>query len=114
MVDGRKALGGCLPPAAGHPPSVFHGRGLAPGKEASQPKQYEVNENSMESQQYPYEVNVLSKRVNQLREGRQLFPVGRVNFFRMDRQMLKTRGERSPLELVRFACKEPYSGKDTP
>ena len=50
----------------------------------------------MNSKQYPYEVNVLSKRVrsnlfallakNQLREGRQLFPVERVNFFRMDRQ----------------------------
>ena len=50
-----------------------------------------TNENSMESQQYPSEVNVLSKRVNQLREGRQLFPVGRVNFFRMDWQMLKNK-----------------------
>ncbi|MBR3067532.1 MAG: hypothetical protein IKG77_07315, partial [Prevotella sp.] len=66
--------------------------GLAPGKQASQPKQYEVNENSMKSQQYPYEVNVLSKRVNLLREGRQLLPVGRVNFFRMDRQMLNNKG----------------------
>ena len=76
--------------------------GLAPGKQASQPRQYEVNENSMKSQQYPYEVNVLSKRVrsnlfallakNLLREGRQLLPVGRVNFFRMDRQMLKNKG----------------------
>ena len=66
--------------------------GLAPGKQASQPRQYEVNENSMKSQQYPYEVNVLSKRVNQLSEGRQLLPVGRVNIFRMDRQMLKNKG----------------------
>ena len=57
----------------------------------SQPKQYEVNENSMKSQQYPSEVNVLSKRVNQFRKGRHLFPVGRVNFFRMDRQMLKNK-----------------------
>ena len=47
-------------------------------------------------------VNVLSKRVNRLSNGRQLFPVERVNFFRMDRQMLKTRVERS----------QPYSGKD--
>jgi len=56
----------------------------------------------MMSKQYPYEVNVLSKRVrsnlfallakNLLREGRQLLPVGRVNFFRMDRQMLKNKG----------------------
>jgi len=46
----------------------------------------------MMSKQYPYEVNVLSKKVNLLREGRQLLPVGRVNFFRMDRQMLKKQG----------------------
>ena len=46
----------------------------------------------MMSKQYPYEVNVLSKKVNLLREGRQLLPVGRVNFFRMDRQMLKNKG----------------------
>ena len=35
----RKALGGCLPPAAGHPLSVFHGVGFA---KASQRIQYEV------------------------------------------------------------------------
>ena len=46
----------------------------------------------MKSQQYPSEVNVLSKRVNRLSNGRQLFPVERVNFFRMDRQMLKKQG----------------------
>jgi hypothetical protein len=77
--------------------------GLTPEMRASQPDLYEVNENSMKSQQYPSEVNVLSKRVNRLSNGRQLFPVERVNFFRMDRQMLKkTRVERS----------QPYSGKD--
>ena len=65
------------------------------------PDQYEVNENSMKSQQYPSEVNVLSKRVNRLSNGRQLFPVERVNFSRMDRQMLKTR------------VGQPYSGKDS-
>jgi len=46
----------------------------------------------MNSKQDPYEVYVLSKRVNQLREGRQLLPVGRVNLFRTDRQMLKKQG----------------------
>jgi len=66
--------------------------GLTPEMRASQPDQYEVNENSMKSQQYPSEVNVLSKRVNRLSNGRQLFPVERVNFFRMDRQMLKNKG----------------------
>jgi len=57
----------------------------------------------MNSKQYPYEVNVLRKRVNHLRESRQLSPDARVNLFSMDRQMLKTRPERS----------QPYSGKDT-
>jgi hypothetical protein len=66
--------------------------GLTPEMRASQPDLYEVNENSMKSQQYPSEVNVLSKRVNRLSNGRQLFPVERVNFFRMDRQMLKNKG----------------------
>jgi len=46
----------------------------------------------MKSQQYPYEVNVLSKKVNHLRKGGQPFPDEQVNFFRMDRQMLKNKG----------------------
>ena len=45
----------------------------------------------MNSKQYPYEVNVLRKRVNHLRESRQLSPGARVNLFSMDRQMLKNK-----------------------
>ena len=59
----------------------------------------------MKSQQYPYEVNVLSKRVNLLREGRQLLPVGRVNFFRMDRQMLKKQGVKGVNHIQEKAAK---------
>jgi len=36
----------------------------------------------MRSKQYPYEVNVLRKRVNHLSEGRQAFPGEPVNLFR--------------------------------
>ena len=45
----------------------------------------------MKSKQYPYEVYVLRKRVNHLRESRQLSPGARVNLFSMDRQMLKNK-----------------------
>ena len=45
----------------------------------------------MRSKQYPYNVNVLRKRVNLLSEGRQNFLGERVNFFRMGKQMLKKR-----------------------
>ena len=47
----------------------------------------------MKRKQYPYEVNILGKRVNRLRKRRQpsqkrrqLFPAERVNLFRIDSQ----------------------------
>jgi hypothetical protein len=61
-------------------------------EETSQPSQYEVNKRSMMSKQYPYEVNVLRKRVNQIRKSGQTFPDEQVNLFRMDRQMLNNQG----------------------
>ena len=51
----RKALGGCLPPAVGHPLSVFHGVGFA---KASQRIQYEVRL-SAEAQKQHRSVNNL-------------------------------------------------------
>ena len=48
----------------------------------------------MRSKQYPYNVNVLRKKVNLLSEGRQTFPGERVNFFRMGKQMLKKRAQK--------------------
>ena len=51
-----------------------------------------LNKNSMASKQYPSEVNVLRKRVSQIRVGCQPISGGRVNFFRMDRQMLRIKG----------------------
>gem|GEM_PF-1942264 len=43
----------------------------------------------MRSKQYPYEVYVLRKSVNHLRESRQAFPGERVNLFSTGRQVLK-------------------------
>ncbi len=42
----------------------------------------------MKSKQYPGEVNVLRKIVNDFRNNSQLIPERRVNFFRMDMQTL--------------------------
>jgi hypothetical protein len=55
----------------------------------------------MRSKQYPYEVYVLRKSVNHLRESRQAFPGERVNLFSTGRQVLK-----------RSLKDQPYSGKD--
>ena len=43
----------------------------------------------MSSKQYPSEVNVIRKRVNQLSESSQYFSVQVVNLFSMGSQMLK-------------------------
>ena len=43
----------------------------------------------MSSKQYQSKVNVIRKRVNQLSESSQYFPVVVVNLFSMDSQMLK-------------------------
>jgi len=91
-LTGRRLSGAVCPLPQGTPRVFFMFLGLTPEMRASQPDQYGVNKNSMKSQQYPSEVNVLSKRVNRLSNSRQLFPVERVNFFRMDRQMLKNKG----------------------
>ena len=65
----------------------------------------------MRSKQYPYNVNVLRKRVNLLSEGRQTFPGERVNFFRMGKQMLKKRAQKEStlFRKRQFATQQHYN-----